>query len=313
METAALEVRDLTKSYGAIKAVERLSFAVAPGTVTGFLGPNGAGKTTTMRMLLGLATPTGGTATVLGVPYRRLPDPVRRVGALLELTGFHPSRSGRDHLRVLTRAAALQPERVDAVLAQVAMTEAADRKVGGYSSGMRQRLGLAAALLGDPEILMLDEPGNGLDPAGVAWLREFLRSFAAAGRTVFVSSHVLAEVAQTADHVVVIDHGRLVAVGSVEELTASAGERIRVRTPDAARLRGALERAGAVVGESDGALDVAGLTSEQVGEISLAESVVLHELRRLTPTLEEAFLALTAEGPAEPGPQDLPPPPEVSA
>jgi ABC-2 type transport system ATP-binding protein len=189
------------------------------------------------------------------------------------------------------------------------MTESAGRRVGGYSSGMRQRLGLAAALLGDPEILVLDEPGNGLDPAGVAWLREFLRSFAAAGRTVFVSSHVLGEVAQIADDVVVIDRGRLVAVGSVADLTASVGERIRVRTPDAGRLRGALERVGAIVSEVDGAFEVVGLTSERVGEIALSESVVLHELRRLSPTLEEAFLALTADD-RQAG---LPPPPGGSA
>jgi ABC-2 type transport system ATP-binding protein len=215
---AVIEVRDLTKRYGGVLAVDRLGFALAEGAVTGFLGPNGAGKSTTLRMLLGLTRPTAGSATIDGVPYRELRDPVRTVGALLEATGFHPGRSGRDHLRVLATAAGLPPARVDEVLDLVDLTGAARRRAGGYSLGMRQRLGLAAALLGDPEVLILDEPANGLDPEGVHWLRGLLRRLAAQGRTVLVSSHQLAEVAQTVDDVVIIARGRLVTQTTVSDL-----------------------------------------------------------------------------------------------
>ena len=313
----ALEVRGLVKRYAAVTAVADLSFTVTRGTVTGFLGPNGAGKTTTMRVLLGLAGPTEGSALVEGVPYARLKDPIRRVGALLEITGFHPGRTGRDHLRVMALEGGVAPERVTATLRQVGMEEAADRRVGDYSLGMRQRLGLATALLGDPDILVLDEPANGLDPAGVAWLRGFLRAYADAGRTVFVSSHVLAEVGQIADHVIVIDRGRLVAQGPVEELIGSSAA-VAVRTPDPARFRAALEREGAGVSDSGEGLRVSGLPIERIGEIAAAEGITLHELRRDEATLEQAFLRLTggasAAG-AEPGteaPPDgaLPPPPQ---
>jgi ABC-2 type transport system ATP-binding protein len=209
----------LTKRYGDIVAVDDLTFLLDAGTVTGFLGPNGAGKTTTLKVLLGLAEPTFGDALVFGRRYRDLDDPVRRVGALLESNDFHPSRSGRNHLRAVALAANIPPARVEGVLELVELTSAAGRRVKTYSLGMRQRLGLAAALLGDPELLILDEPANGLDPAGVRWLRTFLRDFASQGRTVLISSHLLAEVAQTVDRVLIIDHGRLLADGPLDELS----------------------------------------------------------------------------------------------
>jgi ABC-2 type transport system ATP-binding protein len=215
----AVTASSLTKRYGDLVAVDGLTFSLRPGTVTGFLGPNGAGKTTTLRLLLGLAEPTAGEALVFGHRYRELDHPARRVGAVLESSDFHPGRSGRNHLRVLALAAEIPPSRVDEVLGLVELSADADRRVKTYSLGMRQRLGLAAALLGDPELLVLDEPANGLDPAGVHWLRGFLRSFAEGGRTVLVSSHVLAEVAQAVDQVMIIDRGRLVAAARLDELT----------------------------------------------------------------------------------------------
>jgi len=216
-----VSVSSLTKRFGDVVAVDDLTFDLDAGTVTGFLGPNGAGKTTTLRVLLGLADPTAGEALVFGRRYRELDQPSRRVGAVLESNDFHPGRSGRDHLRALALAAEIAPSRVDEVLDLVELAGNADRRVGTYSLGMRQRLGLAGALLGDPELLVLDEPANGLDPAGVHWLRTFLRSFAEAGRTVLVSSHILAEVAQTVDQVLIIDRGRLVATARLDELTGS--------------------------------------------------------------------------------------------
>jgi ABC-2 type transport system ATP-binding protein len=214
-----VSVRSLTKRYGEIVAVDEVTFSLQPGTVTGYLGPNGAGKTTTLRLLLGLAEPTAGDALVFGRRYRELEQPIRRVGAVLESGDFHPARSSRDHLRALALAAGLPLGRVEEVLELVELSAAAKRRVRTYSLGMRQRLGLAAALLGDPELLILDEPANGLDPAGVRWLRTFLQTFAAQGRTVLVSSHLLAEVAQTVDRVLIIDHGRLLASGRLDELT----------------------------------------------------------------------------------------------
>lgn len=215
----AVIARSLTKRYGQVIAVDDLTFSVSAGTVTGFLGPNGAGKTTTLRLLLGLAEPTSGEVWVFGSRYRELDGPARRVGAVLESNDFHPGRTGRDHLRVLAHAAEIPAGRIGEVLALVELDSAADRRVRTYSLGMRQRLGLAAALLGDPELLVLDEPANGLDPAGVHWLRHFLRQFAAQGRTVLISSHMLAEVAQTVDHVVILNRGRKVASGQLAELT----------------------------------------------------------------------------------------------
>jgi ABC-2 type transport system ATP-binding protein len=218
---AVVRCRALTKRYQRLTAVDNVTFSLEPGTVTGVLGPNGAGKTTTLRLLLGLAEPTAGEALVFGRRYRELEQPARKVGAVLESTDFHPGRSGRDHLRALALAAALPLGRVEEVLGQVELTGAAKRRVKTYSLGMRQRLGLAAALLGDPQLLILDEPANGLDPAGVRWLRTFLQNLAAQGRTVLVSSHVLAEVAQTVDQVLIIDHGRLLARGRLDELTGN--------------------------------------------------------------------------------------------
>jgi ABC-2 type transport system ATP-binding protein len=216
---AVVSCRALTKRYGALTAVDAVTFSLEPGTVTGFLGPNGAGKTTTLRLLLGLAEPTAGEALVFGRRYRELEQPIRRVGAVLESNDFHPARSGRDHLRALALAAELPPSRVEAVLELVELRPAAKRRVRTYSLGMRQRLGLAAALLGDPELLILDEPANGLDPAGVRWLRTFLQSLAAQGRSVLVASHLLAEVALTVDRVLIVDHGRLLVSGRLDELT----------------------------------------------------------------------------------------------
>jgi ABC-2 type transport system ATP-binding protein len=286
----------LTKRFGKITAVEDLSFSLEPGTITGFLGPNGAGKTTTLRMLLGLAAPTSGRAVVFDRPYAQLDGPARRVGAVLEATDFHPGRSGRNHLLTLSRAAGLPDSRVDEVMGVVELTGAAKRRVKGYSLGMRQRLGLAAALLGEPELLILDEPANGLDPEGVRWLRDFLRAFAGEGRTVFVSSHVLAEVAQTVDQVLIINRGRLVVESPLAELTARVGGAVRVRTPKPQQLEQALRAAQIEPTETaDGALLVPGATSERVGEIAFAAGVPLHELAPEGTSLEEIFLQLTAE------------------
>jgi len=291
---AAISVQGLTKRFGDVLAVDQLEFRVDPGTVVGFLGPNGAGKTTTLRMLLGLVTPTAGTATIAGRPYHELADPARRVGAVLEASGFHPGRSARDHLRVLATAAGLDPRRVGEVLEQTGLAAAGRRRVGGFSLGMRQRLGLAAALLGDPEVLILDEPANGLDPEGVRWLRGLVRGLADQGRTVLVSSHVLAEVAQTVDQVVIIDRGRLVAQSTLAALTAGADKTVRVRTPQPEALRDLLVARGAgVTLDGPGQLMVAGATTEQVGQAAAAGGVVLHEMRFERSNLEDVFLELT--------------------
>src|SRR6202044_3972566 len=240
--TAVVEAESLTKHFREVSAVTDLSFALEAGTITGFLGPNGAGKTTTLRMILGLVTPTRGRARVFDHPYAELPHAALRIGAVLEATDFHPGRSGRDHLRVLGQAVDVPDSRADEVLRLVELGDAGRRRVKGYSLGMRQRLGLAAALLGDPELLILDEPANGLDPEGVRWLRDFLRSFAAGKRTVLISSHVLAEVAQTVDQVLIINHGKLVVESSLEQLTLRVGGSVRVRTPEPAKLEEALRR-----------------------------------------------------------------------
>ena len=286
-----IEVESLSKRFGKTQAVAGLSFRVEPGTITGFLGPNGAGKSTTLRSILGLVHPDAGTTSVLGVPYRQLERPLHRVGAVLEASEVHPGRSGRNHLRVLAAAAGLPRSRVEEVLGLVELTTGAKRRVKGYSLGMRQRLGLAAALLGDPEVLVLDEPANGLDPAGIRWLRDLLRSLAAEGRTVLVSSHVLAEVAQTVDRVVIIHRGRLIQQASVAEVLAGTRGGTRVRTPDP-RLRELLEAEGASVSEADGVL-VVGVSPERVGELAAAKGIVLHELTVESATLEEVFLELT--------------------
>jgi ABC-2 type transport system ATP-binding protein len=268
---------------------------VPRGRITGFLGPNGAGKTTTLRVLLGLALPTSGRATMAGRRYRELDAPLRTVGAVLEASNYHPARSGRNHLLVLAAAAGISRQRVDRVLADVELTGAAKRRVGGYSLGMRQRLSVAAALLGEPELLVLDEPANGLDPEGIRWLRNFLRSFAEGGGTVFVSSHVLAEVSQLADEVVIIHRGKLVAHQSVAELTLQAAGATRVRSPRAEELLGRLRDAG-VEAESTGAGALAvHAPPERVGDLAAEAGIPLHELVAEAGSLEEAFLELTAE------------------
>ncbi len=291
---AVVVAESLTKRFGSLLAVDDLSFELERGTITGFLGPNGAGKTTTLRMMLGLAAPTSGRALVFDHPYAELAAPSLRIGAVLEATDFHPGRSGRDHLRTLSLAVGLPDSRADEVLRLVELQDAARRRVKGYSLGMRQRLGLASALLGDPELLVLDEPANGLDPEGVRWLRDFLRAFASDGRTVLISSHVLAEVAQTVDGVLIINRGRLVIESPLDQLTARVGGAVRVRTPDVAALQEALRSAQLTSAPTeDSTLLVSGATSERVGEIAFAAGVRLHELVTEGTSLEEVFLELT--------------------
>jgi len=289
-----IEVADLHKRYRKATAVDGLSFRVPAARITAFLGPNGAGKTTTLRILLGLVRATSGSAMIDGKAYRELAEPVRHVGAVLEASNYHPKRSGRSHLRVLCTATGLPWSRADELLEFVGIANAAGRAVGGYSLGMRQRLSVAGALLGDPQLLVLDEPANGLDPEGIRWLRDFLRAFAAGGKTVFISSHVLGEVEQLADEVVIIHRGRLVAHQSVADLRARAVGATRIRSPDAARLREALGRAG-IDAEGEGDRLSTSAPAERVGEVAAADGIVLHELTADAPSLEEAFLELTAE------------------
>ena len=294
----AIEVSGVSKRFGSTLAVDDLSFTVERGHITAFLGPNGAGKTTTLRILLGLVNPTGGTATIDGKAYVALEDPVGTVGAVLDGGMFHPGRSGRNHLRGLARASGVAEARVDELLELVGLTGAADRRAGGYSLGMRQRLGLATALLGDPRVLVLDEPANGLDPQGIRWLRDFLRTLAGEGRAVLVSSHVLAEVAQTADEVVVIAHGKSVAQAPLAELTARSGGGMRVAGPDAGRLAEALRADGAEV-HTDGerAIVVRGRSGEEIGRLIAQGGIVISELAPVGSSLEEIFFELTgAEG-----------------
>jgi len=293
---SVIVAESLTKRFGKVVAVRELSFALEAGTITGFLGPNGAGKTTTLRMLLGLASPTSGRALVFDQPYNRLQRPASRVGAVLEATDFHPGRTGRNHLLALARSSGIGDARVDEVLQLVELSGAARRRVKGYSLGMRQRLGLAAALLGDPELLILDEPANGLDPEGVRWLRDFLRAFAAEGRSVFVSSHVLAEVAQTVDRVLIISHGSLITDAPLAELIAQVHGAVRVRTPQPDELARALASGGLTATRSEGTFFVEGATTEQVGEAAAAAGVVLHELVLERASLEDVFLELTGPG-----------------
>jgi ABC-2 type transport system ATP-binding protein len=288
----AITVRDLSKQFGATRAVDRLSFTVTAGKVTGFLGPNGAGKTTTIRAILGLARPDSGEASVFGGPYGNIDNPLSRVGALIDGSAFHPLRTARAHLSAVAAAAKLPKARVDEVLEEVELADVADRRAGELSLGMRQRLGLATALLGDPNLLILDEPANGLDPAGIRWLRALLRSFAASGGTVLVSSHVLAEVAQMADEVVVINQGRLITQTTVGQLTAATS--VTVRSLEPQRLVEALVAAGgAVVIRDNGDLEVTDMPAERIGEIAAREQFVLHELTPRTHSLEEVFLELT--------------------
>lgn len=287
----------LTKRYGSATAVNELTFEVPPGVVTGFLGPNGSGKSTTMRMVLGLDAPDSGAALIGGKPYGELAWPLREVGALLDARAFHPARSARNHLRWLAVTNDIAPRRVDEVLDQVGLTTVAGRRAGKFSLGMSQRLGIAAALLGDPGVLLFDEPVNGLDPEGIRWVRHFLRALAAEGRTVFVSSHLISEMSLTADRLVVIGRGRLIAETSVADFVArSDGAAVRVVTPDAAALTAVLVAAGGAVGDGDGgALRVEGLTAPQIGDLAARAGLRVHELTPIAGTLEDAFMKLTQD------------------
>ncbi len=304
MTTAVVEhaTKYFGTRFGRVLAVDDLSFEVGEGRVTGFLGPNGAGKTTTMRMMLGLVTPTSGSTAIDGRPYHHLASPLRQVGAVLEASGFHPGRSAAEHLGVVVEAAGLAAPRVGEVLELVGLADAAGRKVRGFSMGMRQRLALATALLGQPRLLMLDEPANGLDPEGMRWLRALLRTFADQGGSVLISSHVLAEVAQVADEVVIIVQGRLVAQTSLSALTDRAGLKVRVRTPQAEALRDALA-GGGIHAELAGpdVVVATGASLEQVGPLAFAAQVVIYEMGAERSNLEEVFLQLTGEAVA-PGP-----------
>lgn len=295
METSVISARGLTKRFGQRLAVDDLSFEVYRGRVSGFLGPNGAGKTTTLRMMLGLAVPSSGDATLWGRPYGALDHAPTRVGVMLDGASFHPRRSARNHLRWVAAAAEIDSRRIEEVLAAVDLVAAGDRRVGEFSVGMRQRLGIAAALLGEPDLLILDEPANGLDPAGIRWLRQLLRSFAADGGTVFVSSHQLGEVAQIADDVVVVKGGRLVTHTTIEALTGSAGV-VWVRSPQRDRLSDLLVAAGAEVQirEAD-AMQVRGLGAERVGTLAGEAGLVLYELLEQTHSLEDVFFELTGQ------------------
>ncbi len=322
-----IEIAGLTKRFGSFTAVDELSFTVEPGRITGFLGPNGSGKTTTRRMLWGLARPSAGTATIDGRTYRDIADPLSVVGSALEATNFHPGRSGRDHLRVLATVAGVPDRRVDELLELVGIPAAARSRAGGYSMGMRQRLGLAGALIGDPQVIILDEPANGLDPEGIRWLRGFLRHLATEGRTLLISSHMLSEVEQTVDDVVIIANGRRVAAGTVAELHGSASA--FVRSAESARLADALRYGGLTVTPRDNGLQVDSSDLVRIGDLALAAGVPIHELRAEQTRLEELFFNLTESAgdrnrgqlPADPapsadspgghpsaGPEDLPPP-----
>jgi len=312
-----IEARGLTKSYGRSTVVHDLSFDVPPGVVTGFLGPNGSGKSTTMRLVMGLDIPDRGTATINGRAVHDLSHPMQEVGVLLDAGYLHPTRTARNHLWALAVSNGLPKRRVDEVLAMVGMSETADKRVGTFSLGMKQRLGLAAVMLGDPSVVMLDEPANGLDPEGVHWMRGFLAHLASSGRTVFVSSHLLSEMALLAERLVIIGSGRLIAETTVAELTNRAsGASVLVRSPQLPTLAAALAAAGApAVVEGDG-LSVTGWDTAQVGRLAFERGIELHELTKRTPSLEAAFLELTADaqeyrsaatGPPTPSPQAGPP------
>jgi ABC-2 type transport system ATP-binding protein len=288
-----VEITHLVKHYGSIRAVDDLSFGVESGTITGFLGPNGSGKTTTLRALLGLLAPTSGSATIDGQPYRALTAPLRQVGAMLDAAA-HPARTARNHLRILAAEAEVPRSRIDELLALVELEGAADRRVAGFSLGMRQRLGLAGALIGDPRLLVLDEPSNGLDPEGIRWLRDFLRALTAEGRTVLLSSHVLAEVAQTVDDVVVISHGRVVAHAPLDRLVRDTAPTVRVRSAHPDELAAALRSRGIEAAQDDGdAISVTNATQHAVADIALDHGIALYEITGTAATLEDVFFALT--------------------
>jgi ABC-2 type transport system ATP-binding protein len=289
-----IEVKDVTKRYGATVAVDHLSFTVRPGIVTGFLGPNGAGKTTTMRMLLGLDAPSSGEVTVDGRSYRSLPAPMHAVGALLDAKAAFGGHTAAQHLRWLAQAGGVPRRRVAEVLELVGLSDVAGRRVGGFSLGMYQRLGIAAALLGDPRILLFDEPVNGLDPEGIRWIRSFLQRLAAEGRTVFLSSHLMSEMEETADHVIVIGRGRLIADTSIAEFThRSTASHVRVVSPQAAALATLLERAGATAATGDGALTVTGMEAARIGGLAAEHGIELQELATRRASLEAAYMELT--------------------
>jgi ABC-2 type transport system ATP-binding protein len=292
-----IEAKGLTKHYGSKHAVEKLSFTVRPGVVTGFLGPNGSGKSTTMRMIMGLDVPTAGDVTVKGTHFKNLKWPLREVGALLEAKAIHPGRSARAHLKMLAQTNHLPNSRVDEMINLVGLSDVANKRAGKFSLGMGQRLGIAAALLGDPEILLFDEPVNGLDPDGIRWVRNLLKGLAREGRTVFVSSHLMSEMALTADEVVIIGKGELISQTSIDHLLSQSTENfVRVRSPEAAKLKVALEHQGAVVAlEDDGSLSVRGANEVAIGELAASIPVVLHELAPQSASLEEAFMELTED------------------
>jgi ABC-2 type transport system ATP-binding protein len=295
MLAPVIELDGLTKAYRGRLAVDDLTVTVEPGRVTGFLGPNGSGKTTTLRCVLGLTRPSAGTATVLGRPYRELAAPMRRVGALIDPRARHPSRTAYDHLLVLAQSNRLPVSRVDDVIDLVGLESVAHDRVRGFSLGMGQRLGIAAALLGDPDVLLLDEPVNGLDPEGIRWVRELLRDLAHEGRTVLVSSHLMSEMEDTADHLVILGRGRLLADVSMADFLGAHAS-VRVRTPQGPLLADALRQAGAAVAlEIDGALQVDGLSLDEVGDVAYVADVRVHELTRVTASLEAAYLALTGD------------------
>jgi ABC-2 type transport system ATP-binding protein len=297
LDAARIVVSGLTKAFGGVKAVDDLSFTVEPGSITGFLGPNGAGKTTTLRMLLGLVAPDAGTATIGGRTYAAQPAPGDQVGAVLEVSGFHPARSGRDHLRIYCDVSGYPSARADEVLSIVGLTAAARRPVRGYSLGMRQRLALAGALLGDPRVMVLDEPANGLDPEGIAWMRRLLRELAEQSRTILVSSHVLTEMQQLVDRVVIINRGRLVREGTLAELSAGHATTITVQTPQAdalvAALSGARDNGVQIERTARNRLRIAGMDAADVGRLAFIERVELHELATERSDLEHVFFALT--------------------
>ncbi|HTR33097.1 MAG TPA: ATP-binding cassette domain-containing protein [Gaiellaceae bacterium] len=290
-----IEARGLTKDYGEKRAVDDLSFDVRPGIVTGFLGPNGSGKSTTMRLVLGLDRPTKGRVTVNGKPYAQHPAPLHEVGALLEARSVHTGRSARNHLRVLAQTQGIPRSRVEELIDMVGLHDVANKRAGKFSLGMGQRLGIACALLGDPHTVMLDEPVNGLDPEGIQWIRGLLRGLAAEGRTVFVSSHLMSEMSLTADHLIVIGRGKLIADTSVDDFVAAASKKlVHVRSPQSSALQGVLTGLGGTIVELEGGmLEVGGVTAEQVGEAAAANGLVLHELTPHLASLEEAFMDLT--------------------
>jgi len=292
-----IEAQSLTKRYGDKVAVDDISFTIPPGSVTGFLGPNGAGKSTTMRMIMGLDRPTHGSVTVNGKPYAKHRSPLSEVGALLDAKAVHPGRSARSHLRTMAATHGISTRRVDEVIDMTGLSIVAGKRVGAFSLGMGQRLGIASAMLGDPRTLILDEPVNGLDPEGVLWVRHLVRQLAAEGRTVFLSSHLMSEMAQTADQLLVIGRGKILTAGPVQEVIDSvSGTSVRVRSPQAAELERLLSRPGVTVSSPEaGTIDLRGTTAEAIGEAAAAHGIVLHELSQQRASLEEAYMSLTQD------------------